>query len=156
MTRLAPIEAPVDENSREPDFERPFFAIRRDVAEHLDEGVLHGFVRVRRIAKILVSNSNGAALVDRNERAETISRVLELPALDEPSNLDCEARIVGHLRRSRPSTARRRAANDGRGVGIPVVSSASAVLEWPQINTHEGITICFGDLFTVYRRCHNC
>jgi hypothetical protein len=140
MARLTPIEAAVDEDSREPDLERPLFAIRSDVTEYLDEGVLHGFVRVRRVAEILIGNPDGPSLVDADERREAISCFVELTALDEPSNLNREAGIVGHLR-GRATATRLDATGDSRGFRIPVVSPQSAVLKWPQINTHEGITI---------------
>src|SRR5207244_5985928 len=41
--RLPSIEAAVDENACEPDLERPRFAIRADVTEDFDEGVLDRF-----------------------------------------------------------------------------------------------------------------
>src|SRR5262249_51483895 len=37
---LAPIQTPIDENSCEPDLERPRLAIGPDVREHLDERIL--------------------------------------------------------------------------------------------------------------------
>ena len=61
--RLAAIETAVDENAREPDLERPGLAVRADVAEDLDEGVLHGLVGVGGVAKILIGDPEGATLM---------------------------------------------------------------------------------------------
>src|SRR5258708_22252195 len=59
--RLAAIEASVDENAREPDLERPGFAIGRDVREDLDKRVLDGLVGLIRVAQILIGDASGAA-----------------------------------------------------------------------------------------------
>ena len=58
--RLPPVQAAVDENPREPDLERPRLAIRGDVAEHLDEGVLDGLVGVGGVAQVLIRDSRCA------------------------------------------------------------------------------------------------
>src|SRR4051794_40305805 len=54
--RLAPIQAAVDEDAREPYFERPRFTIRGEMGKRLDERVLNGLVGVTGVAKILVGN----------------------------------------------------------------------------------------------------
>src|SRR5207302_2454855 len=73
--RLAPIEASIDEDSREPDFERPGVAIRTDVTECLDECILDGFVGIGDVAQILVSDPRRAALVGSNKTGESIARL---------------------------------------------------------------------------------
>ena len=50
---LQPVERGVDENAAEPHVERQFLPVLLDVQENLDEGVLHRFVRVRRVAQIV-------------------------------------------------------------------------------------------------------
>jgi hypothetical protein len=55
--RLASIEAAVDEDAGEPDFERPGIAIRGDVSERLDECILNGLLE-----KMPVLNSNYGSL----------------------------------------------------------------------------------------------
>jgi hypothetical protein len=51
--RFPAVEASVDENARKPDLERPSLAVRRDVRENLDEGVLDGLVRLGGVAQVL-------------------------------------------------------------------------------------------------------
>src|SRR5262249_10607281 len=46
--RFTPVQAPIDEDARKPDFERPGIAIRADVTEGFDEGILDGFVGLSR------------------------------------------------------------------------------------------------------------
>ena len=81
--RLAPIETSVDEDAGEPDLEGPGFAIRADVAEDLDEGVLDGFVGVGGVAEILIGDAQGAALMDGDELAEPFARRVGLAALQQ-------------------------------------------------------------------------
>jgi hypothetical protein len=86
--RLAAIKTAVDENSCKPDLERPRFAVRTDVAEHLDEGVLNGFVGIRGVAQILERNPQRAPLVCGDEAFETLSSLIHFPAFDQFSNFD--------------------------------------------------------------------
>ena len=56
-TRFSPVEAPIDEDAGKPDFERPGISIRTDVTEGFDEGVLDGFVGLRRVSQVLIGNA---------------------------------------------------------------------------------------------------
>ena len=75
--RLAAIEAAVDENAREPDLERPRLAIRADVAEDLDERVLHGFVGFGGIAQVLIGDAQRPPLMHGDELGEPLARLVE-------------------------------------------------------------------------------
>jgi hypothetical protein len=54
----------------------------------------------------LIGNPDGPALMRGDERPEPISRFVELAALDEASDLNRDARIVGNLRGSRSAATR--------------------------------------------------
>ena len=94
--RFPPIEAAVDENAGEPDFERPRLAIRVDVTEHLDERVLHHFVGVGRIVQVLIGDAHRPALVNRDELGEALPRRIDRAVGDEVANVDSNPRVVGH------------------------------------------------------------
>ena len=98
---LAPVQAPIDEDAREPDLERPRLAVRSDMGEDLDERVLDDLVGVGRIPEILVGDARRATLMDLHKRAETLARLIHLAALDQAPDVDCEPRILGQ-RRDRP------------------------------------------------------
>src|SRR5205823_13132259 len=97
--RLAAIEASVDENPREPDLERPRFAVRTDVREYLDERVLHHFVGFVGVAQVLVGDARRAMLLHGHALAEAVARLVVAAALDQAANLDCEPRILRERRR---------------------------------------------------------
>ena len=86
--RFAAIETAVDENSCEPHFERPRFAVRRDVAEHLDERVLDGFVGFGGVAEVLERDAQRAALMGHDEAFETFPSLIHCAAFDEFANVD--------------------------------------------------------------------
>jgi hypothetical protein len=92
--RLPAIEAAIDENAGEPDFERPRFAVRTDVAEHLDEGVLDGFVGLGGITEILESDAKCAALMCNDESFETLASLFHFAAFHELANFDGQTRVV--------------------------------------------------------------
>ena len=102
---LAAIQAPVDENAREPDLERPRLAVRGDVGEDLDEGVLDRLVGVGGVPQILVRDPRRATLVDLDEGAEAVARLVHLAALDEAPDVDREPRILGQRRDARRAGA---------------------------------------------------
>src|SRR6185369_16291036 len=61
--RLSSIEAAVDQDAREPDFEGPRFTIRSDMTEDFDERVLNRLVGLGRVAKILKRDAECATLM---------------------------------------------------------------------------------------------
>ena len=67
--RLAAIETAVDENPREPDFERQFLAERAQVHVRLDERILHRLVRVCGIPQIVEGDAKRPPLVARDQLA---------------------------------------------------------------------------------------
>src|SRR5262245_6832058 len=71
--RFPAVQAAVDENPCEPDFEWPRLAIRGNVTEDLDEGILDGFVGLGGISQILVGDARRPALVLRDEIRETLA-----------------------------------------------------------------------------------
>ena len=78
--RLDPVEAPVDQDAREPDVERQFLAKRREVLIRLHERVLHRLVRLGRIAQVVVRDPGGAPLVPRHQLRVALARVFQIPA----------------------------------------------------------------------------
>src|SRR4051812_44969477 len=98
-TRLATVETAVDENPREPDFERPGLPIRANVTEHLDERVLDRFVRFGGIPQVLIRDSRGTALMGGDEPAEALARLVQRASVHETANVDRQARIVGEYGR---------------------------------------------------------
>ena len=91
--RLAAIEAAVDENAREPDLERPGLAVRADVAEDLDERVLHRFVGFGGVAEILIGDAQRAALMDGDQLGEPLARLVGLAALARSSRISTASRV---------------------------------------------------------------
>ncbi len=69
--RLLPIEAAVNQNARQPDFERQVALERRDVRVRLHEGILHRFVGVGHIAQIVPGDPRRAALLAGRRSART-------------------------------------------------------------------------------------
>ena len=112
--RLAPIEAAVDENAREPDLERPRFAIGRDVREHLDEGVLDGLVGFGGVAKILIGDARRPG-ADGWRRARRTARAPRpsSPRSTSAADLDREPRVVRQRRRRRARPRRGSPATPG-------------------------------------------
>ena len=98
-----PIEAAVDENAGEPDLEGPRLAIRLDVAEDLDERVLHRFVGFGGIVQILIRDPHRPALMNGHELGEALARPVEVAVDDEVANLDGNPRVVGQRRRDGPA-----------------------------------------------------
>jgi hypothetical protein len=92
---LPAIEAAVDENTSEPDFERPSLTVRSDMTEDFDERVLDGFVGLGGVAKVLIGNPQGSPLVGNDETFELLTGRVEIAAFDQCSKLDREPRIVG-------------------------------------------------------------
>src|SRR5262245_28903622 len=93
--RFPSIEAAVDKNSREPDFKRPRFAVRRDVREGLDEGVLHSLVGVGAVAEILIRDSECAPLMAPDKLAEALACRVQRACRNKLANLDCGLPVVG-------------------------------------------------------------
>jgi hypothetical protein len=92
--RLPTVETPVDENPCEPDFERPRFAIRADVAKHLDECVLNGLIGIGRVAQVLKGDPQRAALMGGDQPFKPLARLVHFTAFDEVPNFDGKARII--------------------------------------------------------------
>ena len=128
--RLAPIQAAVDENAREPDLERPDLTIIGNVREHLDERVLDGLVGIGAVPQVLIGNAQSATLMQRDQRAESLPGLVELSALDERPNIDGELRVLGERSGNRP-TARHSA--EAAGVGFDDRHAGNG----PQIATHR-------------------
>ena len=61
-SRLLPIQTAVDQNPRQPDFERQIPLKRSDVRVRLDKGVLHRLVGFRRIPEVVPRDPRRAAL----------------------------------------------------------------------------------------------
>src|SRR5262245_3367583 len=134
--RLPPVQAAVDENPREPDLERPRFAIRRDTGKYLDERVLDRFVGLSHIAQILIRNSRRAPLVERHELAEPLARLVHLAALDEPADIERNPRVLSDWRRDARTPS-----------GRCLVGSAvrrGRLWSWSPIAIHRSITIRVG------------
>ena len=93
---LQPVQAGIDENPHEPHIERQLLAVLLDMQEHLDEGVLHGLVGVRRIPQIVIGDAEPAPLEQRHQRAEPVPRRLAIAGHDERLDL---ARQRGGWRR---------------------------------------------------------
>ena len=87
-TRLAPVQAAVDENAGEPDFKRPSFAIRSNVREDFDEGVLDRLVGISGVAQILERDSRRPSLVQCDQLTESLTRPLHLASFGEAANFD--------------------------------------------------------------------
>ena len=66
-SRLDAVQAPVDQDAREPHVERQLLAERGKVRVRLDEGVLHGLVRLGRVAQIVIRDATGAPLMSRHQ-----------------------------------------------------------------------------------------
>src|ERR1019366_7694804 len=81
-------------------------AVRGDVGKPLDEGVLHSFVGFGGVAQVLIRDAGGAALMDGDELAEAVARLVHLAALDQRADLDRQPRVLGDRRRD--GTERRR------------------------------------------------
>jgi hypothetical protein len=103
---LAQVEAPVDEDPREPHLEGQVLAIAGDVREHLDEGVLHRLVGVVDVAEVLVGDAEGAALLPGHEVAEALACGVTLAGEDEGLDGAGDLRFLGQHR-----------ADAARGVG---------------------------------------
>jgi hypothetical protein len=86
---LQTIEAGIDENSHEPHVEGQLLAVLFDVQKHLDEGILHRFVCVGGIAKVVISNPQPSTLEQGHQGAESISCGLALAGEDEGLDLGC-------------------------------------------------------------------
>src|SRR5262245_17619286 len=91
---LAAVEAAVDENPREPHLERPRLPVGGNVAEGLDERILHGLVGFGAVAQVLERNPRGPPLVRGDQLRELLARLVAGAPLDQVANLDCEPRIV--------------------------------------------------------------
>lgn len=75
---LQPVQAPVNQNSREPDLKRQFLAERSHVGIRLHEGVLYRFVRVRRITQVMKRNARGPALMPIDQSRVRLTRLVQL------------------------------------------------------------------------------
>ena len=73
--------------------------------EHLDEGILHGFVGIGRIAQVVIGDTKPAALQQRHERTEPVAGRVALARHDERLDL---ARERGSRRRRRVGRAAQR------------------------------------------------
>src|ERR1700747_443684 len=105
--------------------------------EHLDEGVLDGFVGFSRIPEILICDADRAPLVTSDELAETLAALVQRAALDEAADFDRESRVL--VERNR-----RRAAAPAHGRGRCAVAGGSVRRRSDNramICTHTGITI---------------
>ena len=91
-TALEPIEAGVDEDSHEPHIERQFLSILLNVNEHLDKGVLHDFVGIRRVAQIVIRDAQPAPLKHGDQCAKSLAGRLAVAGDDQRFNLRSEAR----------------------------------------------------------------
>ena len=77
------------------------------MAEDLDERVLHGFVGFGGVAQILIRDAQRAPLMDDDQLAEPLARLVHLAALRRSSRISIASRVS-----SRPAARRR-----GRGRG---------------------------------------
>ena len=73
--RLDAIQAPVDQDAREPDFEGELFAKRLQVRIRLDERILHRLVRLRGVAEVMERDPGRATLVPGHQLGIPLPRI---------------------------------------------------------------------------------
>ena len=109
----------------------------RDVAEHLDEGVLDGFVGLGGVAQVLIGDARRPALMLPDEPGEPLARLVHLAALDQAADFDRQ-------RAYRPKAAPDAAARPRPRAAPWKRRRCRRRLERLRITTHRGITIRFG------------
>jgi hypothetical protein len=65
------------------------------MCEHLDERVLHRFVGVVRIAKVVIRNANGPTLLARHQIGESLTGSVALASQDERFDGTGKLRVPG-------------------------------------------------------------
>ena len=72
---LDPVQAPVDQDAREPDLERQLLPKRLQVRIRLDQRILHRLVRLRRIAQVVKRNPGRAPLMASHQLGVPLARL---------------------------------------------------------------------------------
>ncbi len=75
--------------------------------EHLEKGVLHGFVGVCRVAQEVIGDAGSAALLPNDEGLEPVAGTRQVAALDERLDLGGDARVLVRLGQGRQGHVRR-------------------------------------------------